>query len=120
VEGIVEDNIGGKIVLRPRDGGPPLTGIGAVARGATAVILLRPEKLSVTSADPACGGLSAQVEDLVYVGDVTRIVLRLEGAVVLTAKLPNRRDLFRPRLGDQVRVNWSPEEAPVLAANQLP
>jgi ABC-type Fe3+/spermidine/putrescine transport system ATPase subunit len=120
VEGIVEDNIAGKIVLRARDGGPPLVGMGAVARGATAVILLRPEKLSVTSGDPAHGGLSAQVEDLVYVGDVTRIVLRLEGAVVLTAKLPNRRDLFRPRLGDQVRVSWSPEEAPVLATNQLP
>jgi len=118
VEGIVEDNIGGKIVLRPRNGGPPLMGTGSVAKGAIAVLLLRPEKLSVTSADPAHGGMPARVADLVYVGEVTRIVLKLEGAVVLTAKLPNRRDLFRPRLGDQVRVSWSPEEAPILAASQ--
>jgi putative spermidine/putrescine transport system ATP-binding protein len=116
VEGIVEDNMDGKIVLRPHNG-PPLRGTGSVTKGVTAVLLLRPEKLSVTSADPAHGGLPAQVEDLVYVGDVTRIVLRLAGAVVLTAKLPNRRDLFRPQLGDQVRVSWSPEEAPILAAN---
>jgi putative spermidine/putrescine transport system ATP-binding protein len=116
VEGTVEDNIDGKIVLRPRNG-PPLQGTGSLAKGAAAVLLLRPEKLSVTSADPACGGLPAQVEDLVYVGEVTRIVLRLAEAVVLTAKLPNRRDLFRPQLGDQVRVNWSPEEAPILAAS---
>jgi len=53
----------------------------------------------------------------VYVGEVTRIVLKLEGAMVLTAKLPNRRDLFRPQLGDQVRVSWSPEEAPILATS---
>jgi len=118
VEGIVEDNVGSQIVLRPRNGGPPLMGTGCVAKGAIAVLLLRPEKLSVTSADPAHGGMPARVEDLVYVGEATRIVLKLEGAVVLTAKLPNRRDLFRPQLGDQVRVSWSPEEAPILAASQ--
>ena len=117
VEGIVEDNIGGNIVLRPHNGGPPLMGTGRMAKGAIAVLLLRPEKLSVTSADPAHGGLPARVEDLVYVGEVTRIVLKLEGAMVLTAKLPNRRDLFRPQLGDQVRVSWSPEEAPILATS---
>ena len=117
VEGVVENNMDGKIILRPGNGsanGPALQGTGSVAKGAAAVLLLRPEKLSVTSADPAHGGLPAQVEDLVYVGDVTRIVLRLAEAVVLTAKLPNRRDLFRPKLGDQVRVSWSPEEAPIL------
>ena len=116
VEGTVEDNKDGKIILRPRNG-PPLQGTGSVAKGAAAVLLLRPEKLSVTPPDPAHGGLPAQVEDLVYVGDVTRIVLRLADTVVLSAKLPNRRDLFRPQLGDQVRVSWSPEEAPILAAS---
>jgi spermidine/putrescine ABC transporter ATP-binding subunit len=116
VEGTVEDNMDGTIILRPRNG-PPLRGTGSVAKGAAAILLLRPEKLSVTSADPGHGGLPAQVEDLIYVGDVTRIVLRLTDAVVLTAKLPNRRDLFRPQLGEKVRVSWSPEEAPILAAS---
>jgi putative spermidine/putrescine transport system ATP-binding protein len=116
VEGTVQDNTDGEIILRPPNG-PLLRGTGTLAKGAAAILLLRPEKLSVTSADPAHGGLPAQVEDLVYVGDVTRVVLRLAQAVVLTAKLPNRRDLFRPQLGDQVRVSWSPEEAPILAAS---
>jgi putative spermidine/putrescine transport system ATP-binding protein len=116
VEGTVEDNTAGKIVLRAHNGGPPLRGMGSLAKGTAAVLLLRPEKLSVTSADPVHAGLPARVEDLVYVGDVTRLVLRLAGGLVLTAKLPNRRDLFRPQLGDQVRVSWSPEEAPILAA----
>jgi putative spermidine/putrescine transport system ATP-binding protein len=116
VEGTVEDNMDGKIILRPRNG-PLLQGTGTLAKGTAAVLLLRPEKLSVTSADLAHGGLPAQVEDLVYVGDVTRVVLKLAEAVVLTAKLPNRRDLFRPQLGEQVRVSWSPEEAPILAAS---
>jgi len=119
VEGTVEDNVAGKIVLRAHNGGLPLRGMGSLAKGTAAVLLLRPEKLSVTSADPVHAGLPARVEDLVYVGDMTRIVLRLAGGVVLTAKLPNRRDLFCPQLGDQVRVSWSPEEAPILAATQL-
>jgi putative spermidine/putrescine transport system ATP-binding protein len=116
VEGTVEENVDGRIILRPPNG-PPLQGTGSVAKGTTAVLLLRPEKLTVTSADPAHVGLPAQVEDLVYVGDVTRIVLKLAGTILLTAKLPNRRDLFRPQLGDQVHVSWSPEEAPILAAS---
>jgi putative spermidine/putrescine transport system ATP-binding protein len=116
VDGTVEDNMDGKIILRPRNG-PLLQGTGTLAKGTAAVLLLRPEKLSITSADPAHGGLPAQVEDLVYVGDVTRVVLKLAETVVLTAKLPNRRGLFRPQLGEQVRVSWSPEEAPILAAS---
>jgi putative spermidine/putrescine transport system ATP-binding protein len=115
VEGVAETDGSAGAALRPRGGGPLLRGTGSVANGAAAVLVLRPEKLCVRPAE-ARDGLAAHVEDLVYGGDVTRVVLKLEGAVALTAKLPNRRDLFRPQLGDQVQVSWAAEEALILPA----
>jgi putative spermidine/putrescine transport system ATP-binding protein len=116
VEGIAEVDGSGAVTLRPQGGGPHLRGTGSLANGAAAVLVLRPEKLYVRPAGTGEHGLAASIEDLVYVGDVTRVVLKLEGAVALTAKLPNRRDLFRPQLGDQVRVSWAAEEALILPA----
>jgi putative spermidine/putrescine transport system ATP-binding protein len=115
VEGVAETDGSAGAALRPRGGGPLLRGTGSVANGAAAVLVLRPEKLCVRPAG-ARDGHDAHVEDLVYGGDVTRVVLRLEGTVALTAKLPNRRDLFRPQLGDQVQVSWAAEEALILPA----
>jgi putative spermidine/putrescine transport system ATP-binding protein len=116
VEGIAEVDGSGALALRPQGGGPLLRGTGSMANGAAAVLVLRPEKLYVQPAGTGEHGLAASIEDLVYVGDVTRVVLRLEGAVALAAKLPNRHDLFRPQLGDQVRVSWAAEEALILPA----
>jgi putative spermidine/putrescine transport system ATP-binding protein len=116
VEGIAEVDGSGALALRPQGGGPLLRGTGSMANGAAAVLVLRPEKLCVKPAGTGEHSLAASIEDLVYVGDVTRVVLRLEGAVALAAKLPNRHDLFRPQLGDQVRVSWAAEEALILPA----
>jgi putative spermidine/putrescine transport system ATP-binding protein len=113
IEGTAEAR-GGVLALRPGGGGPPLPGTGALANGAAAVIVLRPEKLHVRPAASGGDGLPAVVADLVYVGDVTRVELRLDNGVALAAKLPNRRDLFRPRAGDTVLVSWAPEEALIL------
>jgi putative spermidine/putrescine transport system ATP-binding protein len=115
VEGIAESDGNAGVALRPPSGGPLLRGTGSVANGTAAVLVLRPEKIRVRPAGEG-DGLAALVEDLVYVGELTRVVLRLEGVVALTAKLPNRRDLFRPQLGDQVQVSWAAEEALILPA----
>ena len=114
IEGIVETDGDGGIALHPRGGTTPLRGTGRVMPGAVAMLVLRPEKLHVLPGHSE--GIPARVEDLVYVGDVTRIALRLEGVVDLTAKLPNRRDVFRPQLGEQVRVSWAREDALILPA----
>jgi ABC-type Fe3+/spermidine/putrescine transport system ATPase subunit len=90
--------------LPARPGGPP--------DGACAVLLLRPEKLVIGPQDGP--GLRALAEDSVYVGDVTRVALRLAPGIVVQAALPNRAGTFRPRPGEAVRVQWSRDDAVLL------
>jgi putative spermidine/putrescine transport system ATP-binding protein len=118
IEGKVETSADGTVALHPtRNPSLRLPGTGTAAKGANAVLMLRPEKLRLLPDGAAPDGLAARVIDLVYVGDVTRVVLSLADGVTITAKLANRRDLFRPGLGDRVRVEWAPEEALILAAH---
>ena len=116
IEGTAEGD-----VLRPR-AAPSLRlrGTGSVTSGASAVMVLRPEKLVLLPSQSSPSDLRGTVQDLVYVGDVTRITLALDGGLVLTAKLANRRDLFRPGLNDTVWVGWAPEEALILPAAASP
>jgi putative spermidine/putrescine transport system ATP-binding protein len=118
IEGTVETDTSNQLALRPqRNARLLLPGSGSAPKGVRAVIVLRPEKLRLLPVDSAHDGLAAKVVDLVYVGDMTRVVLDLADGVTVTAKLPNRRDLFRPSLGDRVQVSWSPEEALILSTS---
>jgi ABC-type Fe3+/spermidine/putrescine transport system ATPase subunit len=115
IEGIAVPGSDGEIALRPpANGAPLLAGTGTVTARSPCVIVLRPEKVRVSPATSPGRGLSATVSDVVYVGDVTRLVLTLAGGVCLTAKLPNRSDVYRPVLGAKVGVAWAPDEALIL------
>ncbi|KAB2847372.1 MAG: ABC transporter ATP-binding protein, partial [Hyphomicrobiaceae bacterium] len=114
IEGVAANGPDGRLGLKPRpQSAPLLPGTGLVAAGAPSVLVLRPEKIRIDAA-ASSGGLPATVSDVVYVGDVTRLVLTLEGGVTLSAKLPNRSDIYRPLLGASVGVAWSPAEALIL------
>jgi putative spermidine/putrescine transport system ATP-binding protein len=118
IEGTAVRGDGG-LALAPAGGGPPLSGMSNnVKDGARAVILLRPEKISLRSSDG--DGHPAEVVDTIYVGDVTRVTLRLAGGVTLVAKQTNRSGEVPLRAGEAVRVAWTPEDAVLLAADQIP
>jgi spermidine/putrescine ABC transporter ATP-binding subunit len=111
--------LGDGLALAPIGGGGPLSATSNnVLEGTRAVILLRPEKVNLLSSDH--GGHPAEVVDTVYVGDVTRITLRLTGGVTLVAKQTNRSRDVPLRAGECVRVDWAPEDAVLLAADQMP
>ena len=115
VEGVAEATGNGGLALRPdATSAIALPGSGPVRTGEAAVIVLRPEKLIVDPVATSGSGLVARVDDLVYVGDVTRAVLAISETLRITARLANRRDLFRPAIGDRVRVHWAAEEALIL------
>ncbi|MBL8699582.1 MAG: ABC transporter ATP-binding protein [Alphaproteobacteria bacterium] len=117
VEGTVTATGDGGIGLAPDLGGPVLPGSGTLRPGDPAALLLRPEKLLVRPSGDPDGGLAARVEDIVYVGDVSRLELALGGSLRVTAKQANRRDIFQPRIGDDVRVRWARDEALLLPAS---
>jgi putative spermidine/putrescine transport system ATP-binding protein len=118
IEGTAVRGDGG-LALAPAGGGPPLSGTSNNLKdGARAVILLRPEKINLRSRDR--DGHPAEVVDTVYVGDVTRVTLRLAGGVTLVAKQTNRSGEVPLRAGEAVRVAWTPEDAVLLAADEFP
>ena len=115
IEGVAVRGPDGGAALKPRsEGSPLLPGNGEAAEGVHSVIVLRPEKVRVAPSGQSAGGLSASVSDVVYVGDLTRLVLSLGGGVKIAAKLPNRSDIYRPALGAVVDVAWAPGEALIL------
>jgi spermidine/putrescine ABC transporter ATP-binding subunit len=120
LDGTVVHDGAGAPALQPCGGGPALPArAGAPAQGAKAVLLLRPEKLRIDPASRSDGGFAATVEDLVYVGDITRLTVRLEGGPEITVKQPNRADLFRPARGEKVRVHWAREDAVLLPSGGI-
>jgi putative spermidine/putrescine transport system ATP-binding protein len=116
IEGTVVSEGGGLLALAPKGGAPLLRGVSQnVAEGSRGVILLRPEKLRIRSPDQ--DGLPAEVAETVYVGDVTRVTLRMASRATIVAKQTNRAGDARLRTGDAVRIDWAREDAVILAAD---
>jgi putative spermidine/putrescine transport system ATP-binding protein len=80
------------------------------------VLLLRPERVAVHTDTPGGSGQSAEIVDSVYVGDVTRLTLRLQGGAALNVKYLNRTGVASLAPGTQVHVTWDPHDAILLPA----
>jgi ABC-type Fe3+/spermidine/putrescine transport system ATPase subunit len=122
--GTVGRDTNGEPALLAAHGGPPMPARDVAAPpGTEAMILLRPEKLSIAPEAGASAGLAATVEDIVYVGDISRITARLENGHVLLVKQANKAGMYRPTRGDLVRVNWARQDAvllPTVGLNGFP
>jgi ABC-type Fe3+/spermidine/putrescine transport system ATPase subunit len=118
IPGTVGRDASGAPALLAAEGGLPMPARAAsLPDGSAGVILLRPEKLSVTPGGGASGeGLAAIVEDIIYVGDINRVTARLANGPALLIKQANKAGAYRPSPGDAVRVSWAREDAVLLAA----
>jgi len=115
VSGTVIADAAGHLALLPRAGGPPLPArAGGLRNGDAATILLRPEKTLIAPAAEAQSGLPATIQDAIYVGDVSRLIVRLDGGPTIIVKQSNRADAFRAQPGTPVRVKWAREDAVLL------
>jgi spermidine/putrescine ABC transporter ATP-binding subunit len=107
---------GDGIALKPAAGGAPLpASSGAVKVGDKAMLLLRPEKVRMAAPNSA-EGFAASVDDIIYVGDISRLTLRLDGGPAIAIKQQNRADGFFPQPGAGVRVGWDRKDAVLLPA----
>jgi len=117
IPGTVGRDASGALALLAAEGGLAMPAREAnVPDGGAGVILLRPEKLSVTPPASSGEGFAAIVEDIVYVGDVNRVTAKLKNGPTLLIKQPNRAGDYRPSPGDAVLVSWAREDAVLLPA----
>jgi spermidine/putrescine transport system ATP-binding protein len=106
---------GGEVRL---DNGPtvPAAETNGFRPGERCHAVVRPEKLSITSADSASNGglpsVEGTVESSIYLGTSTQIVVDLGEEVRMTVLYPNANEAERQRLpggGARVRLSWQPE-----------
>jgi putative spermidine/putrescine transport system ATP-binding protein len=106
--------IGGTITADGRiesaDGILPLPGDCAASAGQQATLVIRPEKLLLC--DSADAILSGRVEESIYAGAATRLLVRLPRGSLMTV----RRDsgVAPVTIGEHVFIRWDPDEARLL------
>jgi spermidine/putrescine transport system ATP-binding protein len=86
-----------------------------VAPGSRVRLMVRPEKIKVSS-DGAAGGLIGKVESVVYLGESSQLKVLLESGQVLTALEQNREpfQVTHNRIGEKVSISWEPASAVIL------
>jgi putative spermidine/putrescine transport system ATP-binding protein len=90
-----------------------------IATGQRGLMVLRPEKLSLTErgASPqSCHEMAGRVVELVYVGDVTRYRVKTDLGLLVTVKMQNRRNAPRAREGETVCVAFDAADARIMPA----
>ena len=93
------------------DGTLPVPAGHDVAPGAEAAIVVRPEYLDLTAAEPL---LTGTVAEQIFAGSETRVLVRLGSGAVMTVRRPVGADPVS--LGQTVGLSWSAENARLLSA----
>ncbi len=83
--------------------------------GDTGILVVRPEKFSLTRQSASDGGVSGRVAQQVYVGDFMRYRIEVLGSLSLTVKVQNNRSAVSIREGDEVQVFLDPRDARILS-----
>ena len=78
--------------------------------GETAYLVVRPECLRIGARAARCANrLQGVLDRIIYVGDVSRVLVTLAGGQTLTAKLQNSGESARLETGQRVDVGWDSE-----------
>jgi putative spermidine/putrescine transport system ATP-binding protein len=117
LDAVVEASGGEGTRLRLPDGTALLGRPSGLARGAAALLSLRPERIAV---GPAAGDgpnrLEGRLEEVIYLGDHRRLRLRLPRGEVLVAREPRRDGAASPVAGDALILGVPPDALHVFAA----
>lgn len=86
--------------------------------GADLLVMIRPEKLRVTVNDNTARDddnvLNGEVISSSFIGGTTRLTVKAENGIDMTAKMMSGRAETRPKPGTQVRLCWSSSDMVVL------
>ncbi len=91
---------------------------GAWDEGSELTLMVRPEKIRLAGAhDTVADGvndLSGEVASVSFVGGMTRVTVKVENSLTITAKMMSERAESRVQPGAPVRLCWSPTDMVVL------
>jgi spermidine/putrescine ABC transporter ATP-binding subunit len=118
LEGTVTSLNGQQAVVRSTGGlqvAVPSQGVGV---GHRLRIVIRPEAVHLLA---EAGGhsnvLPAEIEEVIYLGDVIKFVARVTALETLIVKQANQRGMRPPEVGSRVMIGWAAEDARILAAS---
>jgi putative spermidine/putrescine transport system ATP-binding protein len=102
--------------MESAEGVLPLPGNCAVEAGKPAALVIRPEKLLLCNSD--AGILSGRIEESIYAGAETRLLVRLPRGTLMTV----RRDAGLPpvAIGEHVFMSWDRNQARLLEGRPAP
>jgi spermidine/putrescine transport system ATP-binding protein len=87
----------------------------SIAAGTTATLMLRPERVRLSSAEPsAAARLAATVTQLTFQGPVVRTELRAADGAEIVAHIGPDDDLPALRPGDKIWLTWDDDAARLL------
>ncbi|WP_426443180.1 ABC transporter ATP-binding protein [Bradyrhizobium genosp. P] len=82
------------------------------------VVMIRPEKLRVTANDHTTRDddnvVNGEVISSSFIGGTTRLTVKTENGIDMTAKMMSGRAETRPKLGTRVRLCWSSSDMVIL------
>ncbi|MCC8969165.1 ABC transporter ATP-binding protein [Bradyrhizobium brasilense] len=91
---------------------------GAWAEGADLLVMVRPERIRIAGIEDAIAEgsnvLIGEVASVSFVGGITRVTVRIENGLAITAKMMSERAESRLNPGACVQLCWSPSDLVVL------
>jgi putative spermidine/putrescine transport system ATP-binding protein len=108
---------GGSCVVEVEGGEVQALAIAVEGAGRASTLSLRPERVLIDPAPEACPNrFAAEVQELIYHGDHTRLRVRACGSDEFIIKLPNARDRAALEVGDAITIGWRLEDCRALDA----
>jgi putative spermidine/putrescine transport system ATP-binding protein len=79
-----------------------------------ATVLVRPERITISN-EPAPNTIPVTVTSALFLGEILRIEVRMEGGETLLIRCSDRFDRALPSVGDKLHAGWRAEDCWVLS-----
>jgi putative spermidine/putrescine transport system ATP-binding protein len=115
--GLIEELSGDKALVRLATGELiDATAVNIKEKGQKTLVSIRPERVEFKPEMMPEGAhmIGAEVEEVIYMGDILRVVLKVAGASGFVMKM--RNTIGQPKLtpGQTIKVGWNPQDARAL------
>ncbi len=115
--GTIEEIGGGKCTVRLATGEViDATPVNVTQKGAKTLVSIRPERVEFKPEmmPPGAHTISAEVVEMIYMGDILRAVLRVAGADDFVMKMRNTLGQTKLVPGQTIKIGWHPQDARAL------